>query len=114
MEVSLEKFNEAYLRIKCAPTVGRELSEFFTIEVPGAKFMPSVRKKYGMEKSDYIVSVLVKSTWDYYHMSKSFSKNKVIQFNTIRIFLKEIWINQLPPNLSVRLKREELKQETTK
>jgi len=45
MEVSLEKFNEAYLRIKCDPSVGRELSEFFTFEVPGAKFMPSVRKK---------------------------------------------------------------------
>jgi superfamily II DNA or RNA helicase len=45
MEVYLEKFNEAYLRIKCDPSVGRELSEFFTFEVPGAKFMPSVRKK---------------------------------------------------------------------
>ena len=45
MEVFLEKFNEAYLRIKCDPSVGRELSEFFTFEVPGAKFMPSVRKR---------------------------------------------------------------------
>ena len=45
MEVYLEKFNEAYLRVKCDPSVGRELSEFFTFEVPGAKFMPSVRKR---------------------------------------------------------------------
>ena len=45
MEVSLEKLNEAYLRIKCDSSVGRELSEFFTFEVPGAKFMPSVRKR---------------------------------------------------------------------
>ena len=43
--VTLEKFNEAYLRIKCEPSVGKELSEFFTFEVPGARFMPSVRRR---------------------------------------------------------------------
>ena len=45
MEALIEKFNEAYIRIKCDPSVGRELSEFFTFEVPGAKFMPSVRSR---------------------------------------------------------------------
>ena len=45
METLIEKFNEAYIRIKCDPSVGRELSEFFTFEVPGAKFMPSVRSR---------------------------------------------------------------------
>jgi len=44
-EATLEKFNEAYLRIKCEPSVAQELSQFFTFEVPGAKFMPSVRKR---------------------------------------------------------------------
>ena len=45
METKIEKFNEAYLRIKCDPDIGRELSEFFTFEVEGARFMPSVRAK---------------------------------------------------------------------
>jgi superfamily II DNA or RNA helicase len=45
MTVSLEKFNEVYLRIKCEPSVAKELSEFFTFEVPNAKFMPSVRNR---------------------------------------------------------------------
>ena len=45
MDVTLTKFNEVYLRIKCEPSVARELSEFFTFEVPNAKFMPSVRSK---------------------------------------------------------------------
>ena len=45
MEVKIEKFNEVYLRIKCEPSVARELSEFFTFEVPNAKFMPSVRSR---------------------------------------------------------------------
>ena len=46
MDVRLEKFDEVYLRVKCEPSVARELSDFFTYEVPNAKFMPSVRKRY--------------------------------------------------------------------
>ena len=45
MEILVSKFNEVYLRIKCEPSVARELSEFFTFEVPNAKFMPSVRNR---------------------------------------------------------------------
>ena len=45
MEISISKFNEVYLRIKCEPSVAKELSEFFTFEVPNAKFMPSVRNR---------------------------------------------------------------------
>ena len=45
MDVTLTKFNEVYLRIKCEPSIARELSEFFTFEVPGARFMPSVRRR---------------------------------------------------------------------
>jgi len=45
MEISVAKFNEVYIRIKCEPSVARELSEFFTFEVPNAKFMPSVRNR---------------------------------------------------------------------
>ena len=44
-EVELEKFNEVYLRVKCEPSVAQELSEFFTFEVPNARFMPSVRSR---------------------------------------------------------------------
>ena len=44
-EVTLEKFNEAYLRVKCEPAVAKELSEFFTFEVPNSRFMPSVRNR---------------------------------------------------------------------
>ena len=45
MDVTLTKFNEVYLRVKCEPSVAKELSEFFTFEVPNAKFMPSVRNR---------------------------------------------------------------------
>ena len=45
MDVTVSKFNEVYIRIKCEPSVAKELSEFFTFEVPNAKFMPSVRNR---------------------------------------------------------------------
>ena len=45
MEVRIEKFNEVYLRIKTEPAIARELSEFFTFQVPNASFMPSVRNR---------------------------------------------------------------------
>ena len=45
MEVKIEKFNEVYLRIKTEPAIARELSEFFTFQVPNASFMPSVRNR---------------------------------------------------------------------
>ena len=42
----ISKKNEVYLRIKAEPHVYMELSDTFTFEVPGAKFMPQYRSKY--------------------------------------------------------------------
>jgi len=44
-EVTIEKFNEAYLKVLCEPSTAKELNDFFKFEVPGAKFMPSVRNR---------------------------------------------------------------------
>ena len=46
MTILIEKKNEVYLRIDAEPHVFQELSEEFTFEVPGAKFMPQYRNKY--------------------------------------------------------------------
>ena len=43
--MKIEKKNEVYIRIETEPHIARELSEYFTFEVPGAKFMPSYRNK---------------------------------------------------------------------
>jgi superfamily II DNA or RNA helicase len=43
--IEIERFDETYNKITCDPGIGFELSEYFTFEVPGAKFMPSVRNK---------------------------------------------------------------------
>jgi len=44
--IKVEKFDEVYNKIYCEPGIGYELNEYFTFEVPGAKFMPAVRNKF--------------------------------------------------------------------
>ena len=39
------KENEVYVRVDTEPNIARELSDFFTFEVPGARFMPSYKKR---------------------------------------------------------------------
>ena len=43
--MKIGKKNEVYLQIETEPHIARELSEYFTFEVPGAKFMPAYRNK---------------------------------------------------------------------
>ena len=44
--IIIQKKNEIYLKIETEPHIHQELSEYFTFEVPGAKFMPQYRSKY--------------------------------------------------------------------
>ena len=41
----ISKKNEVYVRVDTEPNIARELSDFFTFEVPGARFMPTYRKR---------------------------------------------------------------------
>ena len=43
--MKITKKNEVHLQIETEPHIARELSEYFTFEVPGARFMPSYRNK---------------------------------------------------------------------
>ena len=60
MTVTIEKLNEAYLRIKCDPAVARELSEFFTLKFQAQSSCPPSDEKYGTAKSDYLALVTAK------------------------------------------------------
>jgi superfamily II DNA or RNA helicase len=44
--ITISKKNEIYLKVKTEPHIHQELSEYFTFDVPGAKFMPQYRSKY--------------------------------------------------------------------
>lgn len=43
--VGIEKYNEAYIRVICEPSEAFELRDYFTFDVPGAKYMPSFKSK---------------------------------------------------------------------
>lgn len=73
--IKVTKKNEVYLKIDCDPNTGQELNEFFSFEVPGAKFTPKYRARqwdgkirlYNMYRRDLYVGLLP-------HL-KEFSKN---------------------------------------
>ena len=41
----ISKKNDVYLTVETDKGIARELSDFFTFEVPGAKFMPQYRNR---------------------------------------------------------------------
>jgi superfamily II DNA or RNA helicase len=45
-DLIISKKNEIYLKVECEPHIKYELSDQFTFDVPGAKFMPQFRSKY--------------------------------------------------------------------
>ena len=44
--IIIQKKNEIYLKVKTEPHIHQELFDYFTFDVPGAKFMPQYRSKY--------------------------------------------------------------------
>ena len=68
--VVIKKKNEVFLQIECEPHVAHELSDNFTFDVPGAKFMPQYRSKYwdgkirlyNLQKNEIYVGLLDKVT----------------------------------------------------
>ena len=45
-DVKIHKKNEVYIKLECEPHILYEMQEYFTFEVPGAKFMPQMRSKH--------------------------------------------------------------------
>ena len=44
-DIILHKKNEVHLQVECERSIARELNEFFSFEVPEAKFMPSYKNR---------------------------------------------------------------------
>jgi superfamily II DNA or RNA helicase len=45
-DIIIQKKNEIFLKVETEPHIHQELFDYFTFEVPGAKFMPQYRSKY--------------------------------------------------------------------
>ena len=41
----ISKINDVYVKVDTEPNIGRELVDFFTFEVPGARFMPTYKSR---------------------------------------------------------------------
>ena len=41
----ISKINEVYLNLEVDSGLGQELADYFTFDVPGAKFMPMYKKR---------------------------------------------------------------------
>ena len=44
-DLTITKKDEVYLNVECDPSIAQELNDYFTFDVPGAKFMPTYRAK---------------------------------------------------------------------
>ena len=42
--LTIHPVNDVWIRIECDDAIARELSDYFTFDVPGAHFMPAARK----------------------------------------------------------------------
>lgn len=64
--IKVTKKNEAYLKVETDPSTGQEICDFFTFDVPGARFMPSYRARawdgkarlYNMYRQELYVGLL--------------------------------------------------------
>ena len=54
----ISKKNDVYVKVDTEPNIARELSDFFTFEVPGARFMPTYKNRI-WDEFGYISKILV-------------------------------------------------------
>ena len=65
--MQLSKHNEVYLKLDVDSGLSQELSDYFTFEVPGARFMPAYKKRIWDGKLDYSHDKQVKYMSVCYH-----------------------------------------------
>lgn len=85
-DLSIQKSNEVFLKIKCEPHIEYELRDYFKFEVPNAKFMPQYRGKnwngeihlFDMRTKQIYIGLLDKliSFCQNYNYSYKFEDNK--------------------------------------
>lgn len=44
--IAIEKVNDVYNKVYCEPAIAQELADYFTFDVPGAKFSPQFKNRY--------------------------------------------------------------------
>ena len=96
-DIIIKKKNEVYVTVKAEPAICQELSDLFTFDVPGAKFMPQYRNKYwdgkirlfNLQKNQIYVGLL----------------DKIVQFVADTITITNL---RTPSSMASRTKRRNL------
>ena len=109
-DITIRKKNEVYVTVKTEPHISQELSDLFTFDVPGAKFMPQYRSKYWDGKIrlfspatgevyvglvDKIVNWARKSEYtlefeNNQHYGTPFEENEIISREGVKAYMKKI------------------------
>ncbi len=112
----ISKKNEVYLRVDTEPSTARYLSDFFTFEVPGAKFMPAYRNRIwdgkirlfsAMDGELYLglLSYLKKCLDDYdepYTTDKELEDEKQLDEDNLQEFIKSLRLKSQGKPIEVR------------
>lgn len=98
--ISIEKIDEVHLRIYTDPSIAQELSDFFTFEVPGARFTPAFKARiwdgkirlYDLHRKtlyvgllDYVIKFAERNEYDVRFLNEVKSNTK-IDHETVKKF----------------------------
>ena len=88
-DISIEKYNSVYNKIHCDTSIGYELGQYFTFQVPGAKFIPAVRAKRwdGKIRLFNTGTHLIYAGLNYY--IEEFAKDRSLEVNYLTDFSPE-------------------------
>ena len=115
-DIELSKKDEAYLKVRCEPSIGQELNDHFSFDVPGAKFHPLYKSRmwdgkvrlYSMftqelyvglksylerfcEERDYVI--------DY---SKYVEENDAVTYDIVRKFCEDLNVGSKGKPIQIR------------
>jgi len=113
-DIKISKKNEVFLKIETEPYICQELSDRFTFDVPGAKFMPQYRSKYwdgkirlfNLSKKELYVGLLDKLisfaekssyTFEFEHSKfygTPFEVNEEISYEGVRDYVRSISVHE--------------------
>lgn len=89
-DIYLRRINSAWSRVEADPGIIRELSEKYTFEVPGAKFMPAFRKRHWDGKIRLIKAGTNKIYSGLCHSIEDYAKENGYSFDTDLDFTQKI------------------------
>ena len=84
-DIQITKVNNTHIKIEAEESIKRELSDYFTFPVPGAKFMPSVKNKYWDGNIRLFAQTTGKIYTGLYYAVEQFAKDREYNLSLIHI-----------------------------